>query len=83
MHDLDSFYFLFDIYCVFYFLEIIEFQTNSDEFIEIIDQIANEVEKEKMKTIGIRNLLRSIEKERDAQKQQIQVVLKLKYFTEY
>ncbi|XP_006569307.1 intraflagellar transport protein 20 homolog isoform X2 [Apis dorsata] len=39
---------------------------------KIIDQIANEVEKEKMKTIGTRNLLRSIEKERDAQKQQIQ-----------
>lgn len=36
-----------------------------------------------MKTIGTRNLLRSIEKERDAQKQQIQVVSKLKYFTEY
>ncbi|XP_043802678.1 intraflagellar transport protein 20 homolog isoform X2 [Apis laboriosa] len=53
-------------------LKITEFQTNSDEFIEIIDQIANEVEKEKMKTIGTRNLLRSIEKERDAQKQQIQ-----------
>lgn len=73
----------YSIFIVFYFLEIIEFQTNSDEFIEIIDQIANEVEKEKMKTIGTRNLLRSIEKERDAQKQQIQVVSKLKYFTEY
>ncbi|PBC25709.1 Intraflagellar transport protein [Apis cerana cerana] len=58
--------------CKNFVSKIIEFQTNSDEFIEIIDQIANEVEKEKMKTIGTRNLLRSIEKERDAQKQQIQ-----------
>lgn len=51
-----------------------EFQMNSDEFIQIIDQLANEVEKEKMKTIGTRNLLRSVAKERDAQKQQIQVI---------
>ncbi|XP_006614213.1 intraflagellar transport protein 20 homolog isoform X1 [Apis laboriosa] len=58
--------------CKNFISKITEFQTNSDEFIEIIDQIANEVEKEKMKTIGTRNLLRSIEKERDAQKQQIQ-----------
>ncbi|XP_033336884.1 intraflagellar transport 20 [Megalopta genalis] len=52
--------------------KIVEFQSNSDQFIQIIEQLANEVEKEKMKTIGTRNLLRSMAKERDAQKQQIQ-----------
>lgn len=38
-----------------------------------MDQLANEVEKEKMKTIGTRNLLRSVAKEKDAKLQQIQV----------
>jgi hypothetical protein len=33
------------------------------------------VEKEKMKTIGARNLLRSITKEREAEKQQMQVIM--------
>lgn len=55
--------------------EITEFQASSNEFIEIIDRLASDVEKEKMKTIGSRNLLRSVAKERDAQKQQIQVSL--------
>ncbi|CAD1479318.1 unnamed protein product [Heterotrigona itama] len=58
--------------CQNFISKIMEFQTNSDEFIQLIDQLANEVEKEKMKTIGTRNLLRSVAKERDAQKQQIQ-----------
>lgn len=58
--------------CQNFISKIVEFQTNSDEFIQLIDQLANEVEKEKMKTIGTRNLLRSVAKERDAQKQQIQ-----------
>ncbi|CAK9799991.1 Intraflagellar transport protein 20 homolog B [Anthophora quadrimaculata] len=58
--------------CQNFISKITEFQTSSNEFIEIIDRLANDVEKEKMKTIGSRNLLRSVAKERDAQKQQIQ-----------
>ncbi|KOC59414.1 Intraflagellar transport protein 20 like protein B [Habropoda laboriosa] len=58
--------------CQNFISKITEFQMNSNEFIQIIDQLANDVEKEKMKTIGTRNLLRSVAKERDAQKQQIQ-----------
>ncbi|XP_076653966.1 intraflagellar transport 20 [Halictus rubicundus] len=58
--------------CHNYVSKIVEFQANSDEFIQIIEQLANEVEKEKMKTIGTRNVLRSMAKERNAQKQQIQ-----------
>lgn len=61
-------------YITFSFPGITEFQSNCNEFIELINQLANEVEKEKMKTIGTRNLLRSVAKERDAQKQQIQVI---------
>lgn len=55
------------------FSGITEFQKNSGEFINILDNLAEKVENEKMKTIGARNLLRSVEKQRDAQKQQIQV----------
>ncbi|OAD52059.1 Intraflagellar transport protein 20 like protein [Eufriesea mexicana] len=58
--------------CQNFISKITEFQMNSHELVEIIDQLANEVEKEKMKTIGTRNLLRSVAKERNAQKQQIQ-----------
>lgn len=56
-----------------YFAEITEFEKNSDDFIKILDDLGKEVEKEKMKTIGARNVLRSIEKQREAQKQQMQV----------
>lgn len=56
------------------FAEITEFEKNSDNFIKILDSLAKEVEKEKMKTIGARNLLRSVAKQREAQKQQMQVL---------
>lgn len=56
------------------FAEITEFEKNSDDFIKLLDNLAKEVEKEKMKTIGARNLLRSVAKQRDAQKQQMQVL---------
>ncbi|XP_066600480.1 intraflagellar transport protein 20 homolog [Prorops nasuta] len=55
--------------------QITDFQKFSDEFINIIDNLANEVEREKMRTIGARNLLRSVSKQRDAHKQQIKALL--------
>ncbi|XP_003701633.1 intraflagellar transport 20 [Megachile rotundata] len=58
--------------CQNFVSRITEFQSNCNEFLQLINQLANEVEKEKMRTIGTRNLLRSVAKERDAQKQQIQ-----------
>lgn len=57
----------------FHLAEITEFEKNSDDFIKILDDLGKEVEKEKMKTIGARNVLRSIAKHREAQKQQMQV----------
>lgn len=57
-----------------YITEITEFEKNSDEFIRILDNLAREVEREKMRTIGARNLLRSVAKQREAQKQQMQVL---------
>ena len=58
----------------FYVAEITEFEKNSDEFIRILDNLAKEVEKKKMKTIGARNLLRSVAKQREALKQQMEVL---------
>ncbi|CAL7947023.1 unnamed protein product [Xylocopa violacea] len=58
--------------CQNFISKITEFHTKCDEFLQIIDRMANQVEREKMKAIGTRNLLRSFAKERDAQKQQIQ-----------
>lgn len=41
----------------------------------MVDGLAQEVEREKMKAIGARNLLKSIAREREAQKQQLQALL--------
>jgi intraflagellar transport protein 20 len=39
----------------------------------MIDSLAKEVEQEKMKAIGARNLLKSLAKQREAEQQQLQV----------
>ena len=39
------------------------------------DGLAQQVEREKMKAIGGRNLLKSIAKERESQKQQLQALI--------
>lgn len=54
-------------------LEITDFHKFAGDFIKITSEFANEVEKEKMKAIGIRNLLHSVSKEHDAKKQQLEV----------
>ena len=38
----------------------------------MVDELAGHVDSEKMKAIGVRNHLKSIAKEREAQKQQLQ-----------
>ena len=61
--------------CCFSMIEIGEFQSLVGSFIGMVDGLAQEVEKEKMKAIGARNLLKSIARERDSQKQQLQALL--------
>ncbi|KAL0112051.1 hypothetical protein PUN28_013344 [Cardiocondyla obscurior] len=61
--------------CQSFVSKITDFEKNSDDFIKILDNLAKEVEKEKMKTIGARNLLHSVEKQREAQKQQMQALI--------
>jgi len=55
--------------------KISEFQGLVGSFIEMVDGLAKEVEREKMRAIGARNLLKSIAKERDSQKQQLQALI--------
>ncbi|XP_060067900.1 intraflagellar transport protein 20 homolog [Ylistrum balloti] len=50
------------------------FQKIVGTFIEVVDNVAKEVEKEKMKAIGSRNLLKSIAKQRESQQQQLQAL---------
>lgn len=55
--------------------KIDEFQKIVGTFIEVVDNVSKEVEKEKMKAIGSRNLLKSIAKQREAQQQQLQALI--------
>ncbi|XP_048735102.1 intraflagellar transport protein 20 homolog [Ostrea edulis] len=52
-----------------------DFQKIVGSFIEVVDNVSKEVEKEKMKAIGSRNLLKSIAKQREAQQQQLQALI--------
>lgn len=69
--------FKYSFYSVLFntFAEIGEFQGLVGSFIEMVDGLAKEVEQEKMRAIGARNLLKSIAKERESQKQQLQALI--------
>ncbi|XP_075220247.1 intraflagellar transport protein 20 homolog [Lycorma delicatula] len=54
---------------------ITQFQTIVDGFISMISSLAQEVEKEKIKSIGAHNLTKSIAKQREAQRQQLQALI--------
>jgi intraflagellar transport protein 20 len=50
----------------------------ADGFIEVIDAVANEVNKEKVKVIGARNRLQTIAKERETQMTQLTALIREK-----
>ncbi|KAK2162869.1 hypothetical protein LSH36_90g05001 [Paralvinella palmiformis] len=52
-----------------------EFQKIVDSFIGLMDNVGGEVEKEKMKAIGSRNLLKSVAQQRQAQQQELQALI--------
>ncbi|ESO95305.1 hypothetical protein LOTGIDRAFT_188589 [Lottia gigantea] len=52
-----------------------DFQKIVGTFIGVVDNVAKEVEKEKMKAIGARNLLKSIAKQREAHQQQLHALI--------
>ena len=47
----------------------------ADSFITIFDTVSKEVELEKMKAIGARNLLKSYAKQREAQQEQLRALI--------
>jgi intraflagellar transport protein 20 len=51
------------------------FQNLVGGFIGTVNKLSNAVEAEKLKAIGSRNLLKSITKQREAQKQQLQALI--------
>nr|CAB3255315.1 intraflagellar transport protein 20 homolog [Phallusia mammillata] len=55
--------------------KITEFQKIVGSFIDMTNELAGEVEKEKMKAIGYRNLLKSVAKQRDSQQQQLRALI--------
>uniref|UniRef100_A0A1B6MP56 Intraflagellar transport 20 n=1 Tax=Graphocephala atropunctata TaxID=36148 RepID=A0A1B6MP56_9HEMI len=58
------------------FLEnITRFQEVVDGFISMVDSLAQEVETEKMKVVGTRNLIQSMAKQREAKEQQYHALI--------
>ncbi|XP_057311456.1 intraflagellar transport protein 20 homolog [Hydractinia symbiolongicarpus] len=55
--------------------KISDFQKIVGSFIDMVDTLAKEVEKEKMKAIGSRNLLKSMAKQRESQQQQLRALI--------
>ncbi|UYV61294.1 IFT20 [Cordylochernes scorpioides] len=54
---------------------ITKFQEIVESFIHLVAALAEEVEREKMKAIGSRNLLKSVAKHREFQQQQLQALI--------
>jgi len=55
--------------------KISDFQNIVGGFLTVVDGLAKEVEKEKMKAIGARNSLKSMTKQREAQQQQLRALI--------
>eukprot|EP00051_Salpingoeca_urceolata_P022333 m.361016 g.361016 ORF g.361016 m.361016 type:complete len:136 (+) comp19955_c2_seq9:331-738(+) len=64
---------LIALFC--FFSDIDEFQSIVGSFVGLVETLATAVDKEKMKAIGSRNLLKSIVKQREAKQQQLQALL--------
>lgn len=62
------------------FSEIQEFHERADHFIQVADTLSDAVEKEKMRAIGARNLIKSMSKQREAKEQQLLVCI-IKFYT--
>lgn len=51
-----------------------EFQKIANKFIEMVQHLGKEVENQKIKAIGARNILQSMEKQKETNQQQLQVI---------
>lgn len=61
--------------CKDFMESISKFQQIADGFIMMVDTLAQEVEKEKMKAIGTRNLIKSMAKQREAMEKQYHALI--------
>ncbi|KAJ8912940.1 hypothetical protein NQ315_017271 [Exocentrus adspersus] len=61
--------------CQIYIEKIDEFQKIADKFITMVDELGKEVEKQKIKAIGARNILQSMEKQKENNQQQLQALI--------
>ncbi|EFA09915.1 intraflagellar transport protein 20 homolog [Tribolium castaneum] len=61
--------------CQNYVERMDEFQKIANKFIEMVDQLGKEVENQKIKAIGARNILQSMEKQKETNQQQLQAVI--------
>nr|XP_057935422.1 intraflagellar transport protein 20 homolog [Doryrhamphus excisus]XP_057935429.1 intraflagellar transport protein 20 homolog [Doryrhamphus excisus] len=55
--------------------KIVQFLKIVSGLMELVDKLANETEREKLKALGTRNLLKFVAKQREAQQQQLQVLI--------
>ncbi|CAH1099863.1 unnamed protein product [Psylliodes chrysocephalus] len=61
--------------CQIYTEKIDEFQKISNKYINLVQQLGDTIEKEKMKAIGARNILQSMEKQKENNHEQLQAVI--------
>lgn len=65
--------------CIYTFVsklpEVDEFQKIANKFIIMVEELDKEVEKQKIKAIGARNILQTMEKQKENNQQQLQVFL--------
>ncbi|XP_054258555.1 intraflagellar transport protein 20 homolog [Macrosteles quadrilineatus] len=61
--------------CSIFIEDMTRFQDIVEGFISVVDSLAQEVEKEKMKAVGTRNLIKSMAKQREAQEQQYHALI--------
>nr|XP_040573971.1 intraflagellar transport protein 20 homolog isoform X1 [Lepeophtheirus salmonis] len=64
--------------CYNFLSSVSDFQTIAGSFIKIFDSLSNQVEKEKIYTIGLRNLLQSYSKHRELEVQQLSSLIREK-----
>nr|XP_023028719.1 intraflagellar transport protein 20 homolog [Leptinotarsa decemlineata] len=63
--------------CYIYTEKIDEFQKIASKFITMVGQLGEAVEKQKIQAIGARNILQSMEKQNESNRQQLQVGIKM------
>lgn len=66
---------MFLCYCI---LGIVQFEKTVDGFVTIVDTLSKQVEQEKIKAVGSRNLLKSLTKQKEVEEQKLQALIREK-----